>query len=162
MNVEVSQLCHLITLSQYSVAPYVVLKRLDSHDVEVDLHLPVEYFAKQIAPLVLRVLFDHRAFGGLTNIKQLVAGFPRFVVFNVDVHRLVLLLQRILLPALELLDPVLIHLVSQVILDLVAVFAEGLEQLFGILLLQLQYPQLFVDPLHLTFLPFVVEFAGRP
>lgn len=63
VGVEVSQLCYLITLSQYSVASNVVLKRLDSHDIEVDLHLPIEYLAQQVTPLVFRVLFNHRAFG---------------------------------------------------------------------------------------------------
>ena len=49
MHEEVPQLAKLATLTQDSVASNIVLEGLDGKDVEIDLHLPVENLAEELA-----------------------------------------------------------------------------------------------------------------
>lgn len=73
-----------------------------------------------------------------------------------------LVLQAACVRCSKFLHPILVHLVLQVVLHLATIFIYDPKKLLCVLLLHLEDPELLVDPLHLTPLPFVVELAREP
>ena len=117
MDEEVPQLPDLIALPQNSVPSYVVLERLDGHNIKINFQLSIQNFAEEVASVEVWVprvngyaTVPRR--GKVCVLELVIEASPEFVVFNINIVRAGPFTDHILLLALELLDPVLVNLVA--------------------------------------------------